>query len=307
MITWIATIALAMTAGTAQKSSFGTPRSESVTQASNGGGNARGGLLVNPRNIATALAQVPGGVTLVLAEGDYGELVINKRSWARPITLDARKATMRLRILSSEGVRVIGGSYGNALGTGVDGYAILVRQSKKVSFENPYMYDSKRGLVFDRSSEMRVTGAMMTRLRIDGINIASSQKVVVTDSQCMGFITGDAHPDCIQMWSRPATGVTSDVTLLRNRSDGPNQGFAGFNHVRDGVDDGGFDRVVIKDNYVRGTYPQGVALADCRDCVVSDNTAVTMPTSKYRVSINVVRCTRCVISNNIQGARPSEL
>ena len=98
--------------------------------------------------------------------------------------------------------------------------------------------------------------------------------------------------------------MTSDVTLLRNRSDGESQGFAGFNHVRNGVDDGGFDRIVIKDSYIRGTYPHGIALYDCRDCTVTDNTAVTMPTSKYKVSIAVVDCTRCVVANNVQGTKP---
>ena len=141
--------------------------------------------------------------------------------------------------------------------------------------------------VIDMSSDVDVTKAAMTGLSVDGIDISSSQRVKVTYSSCTAFKTGTAHPDCVQGWSRPGK-ITSDVLIDRNTMDSQNtQGIFFGNHVRNGVDDGGFDRVTITNNTIRGSYPNGIAVAACRGCVVTDNKAVTMLGSKYKVGINL--------------------
>ncbi|QGP78195.1 right-handed parallel beta-helix repeat-containing protein [Sphingobium sp. CAP-1] len=246
------------------------------------------------------------GAMIRLAPGDYGRLTIKNRQWKQPITIDAKAATLKLAIIQSDGVILRGGTFSGAMGAGGEGYAILLRQARRISFESPTMRASMRGLVIDRSSDVRVTRATITDMRIDGINIASSQRVTVTDSSCSNFDTGEAHPDCIQMWSRPDRGITQDVTLLRNRSVGKMQGFTGFNHVRNGVNDGGFDRITIKDSFVAGEdAPRGIFLGDCRDCVVTGNRAQTLPGARWMETISVENCTRCTVNDNQNGDRPA--
>jgi hypothetical protein len=58
--------------------------------------------------------------------------------------------------------------------------------------------------------------------------------------------------------------------------------------VRNGVDDGGFDRILIEENDVNVSASQGIALGgNARASVVRNNRVRTMPGAKYRASINL--------------------
>lgn len=253
-----------------------------------------------PANIEQVINRAPAGATIELAPGDYGKISIKGKAWAKPITLNLKPgAQATLEVINSKGVRVSGGTFGL-----IDkGYAIHVRNSQNVGFANLLIKNAQRGIVIAESQDVTVSRADMVNLTIDGINIASSQRVSVTDSICREFNTGKAHPDCIQLWSSPKGGVTQDVTLLRNRSDGNMQGFTAFNHVRNGIDDGGFDRITMADNWVRGDYPNGVAVYDCRNCRIENNKAVTPKKAKYNVQVRVIRCSDCTVAGNENGKR----
>lgn len=262
---------------------------------------------VTPATAQQAIETAQPGAVIKLAPGSYGRVMIVRKTWSRPITIDASGASLTLDIVASRGVNIRGGTFTGALGQGGEGYAVLVRQSSNVAFENVAFSSSIRGMVIDRSTDIRVTRATITTMRIDGINIASSQRVTITDSSCSNFNSGEAHPDCIQMWSRPDKGITQDVMLARNRSVGWMQGFTGFNHVRNGVDDGGFDRITIKDSYVASDkWPRGIYLGDCRDCVVTGNTAETLPGARWMETIGVGNCVRCIVKDNRNGRRPNK-
>lgn len=258
---------------------------------------------INPGTIDAAIATARDGEVLTLPPGDYGLVKIQNQKWADPITLDLRKASLRMSILNSSGIKMIGGTFENALGEGTDAYGIYARGSSDISLEGPLFRNSKRGLVVDRSHHITVTRATFTNLTVDGMNIAASQHVTVTDSECSAFVSQQiSHPDCIQLWSRKDQGITSDVTLLRNRASGDMQGFTAFN----GAQDGGFDRITVIGNYAATTYPQGVAIYGCRDCVVKDNVGVTPPGAKWGVVLmHAPNCIRCTVQNNKPGKRTS--
>lgn len=258
-------------------------------------------LAGTPANIDKVIHDAPAGSTIVLAPGEYGKIRIRGKEWAKPVTLEMKDgARATLEVVGSKGIRVKGGTFGS-----IDkGYAIHVRQSQDVGFYGVKVADAPRGMVIAQSQHVTVTKADIVNMKIDGINIGSSQHVTVTDSTCRDFDTGEMHPDCIQLWSSPKRGVTQDVTLLRNRSDGNMQGFTAFNHVRNGVNDGGFDRVTMRDNWVRAYRVNGVAVYDCRDCNISNNTAVTPKDAERHVVVRVFRCTDCTVENNVDGERP---
>ena len=241
-----------------------------------------------PATVQAVIAAAKSGETITLAAGSYPRIVIKGKTWATPITLDASAANItQLTIDSSAGVNVKNGSFSGAKGAAYLGYAAWVYKSRFVTFTAPQISNSNRGIVIDMSSDVDVTKAAMTGLSVDGIDISSSQRVKVTYSSCTAFKTGTAHPDCVQGWSRPGK-ITSDVLIDRNTMDSQNtQGIFFGNHVRNGVDDGGFDRVTITNNTIRGSYPNGIAVAACRGCVVTDNKAITMLGSKYKVMINL--------------------
>jgi len=257
-------------------------------------------VAANPASLPATLARAQPGDTIRLAPGSYGAVTIANRQWAQPITIDAGDARLSLTITRSSGIAIRGGVF--AATEERLGYAARITQSSRIAFDGSQFRDSKRGMVIGRSREIAVRRATITGMTIDGINIASSQQVSITGSRCADFRRVDnAHPDCIQLWSRPATGVTSDVSLIGNTSTGNMQGFTAFNHVRKGVDDGGFDRIVIRDNVVEGLFPQGVAVYDCRNCIVRNNRTRRLSGARWKVNVNVVRCRQCDVGANDVG------
>src|SRR3546814_16542705 len=72
------------------------------------------------------------------------------------------------------------------------------------------------------------------------------------------------------------------------------QVISAFNHLRNGVDDGGFDRLTIIDNDIQVSAPQALAVVDGRDIVVPGNRIRTLRGAKHRASLNPVRSTGVV-------------
>lgn len=256
-------------------------------------------LTATPTSLPNAIANAQPGDTVRLTPGDYGTVTISNRQWPRAITIEAGTAQMALVIRRSSGINIRSGRFKAV--PGALGYAAQVQMSSRISFNGSTFVDSPRALVIDRSTDLVANRLTITGMTIDGVDIASSQRIVITNSVCSGFNTGKAHPDCIQMWSSPTAGVTTDVTLAGNRSIGNMQGFTAFNHVRNGVDDGGFDRITIKDSVVQGLYPQGIALYDCRKCVATGNRTSRLPGARWKVSINVIRSPDARVADNQVG------
>ena len=255
-------------------------------------------LTANPSNISDVIANARSGDTITLSAGDFGTVVIQRR-FNKPVTLIAGDARIKVAFRNSSGIELRGGVVTGALGVGPAGYGISIQRSSNIRIAGARFSQSNRGLVISLSSDIFVSQASFTGMVIDGINVASSQRVVIRDNTCRDFQSGTAHPDCVQLWSRP-NAVTTDVIVEGNRSIGRGmQGFTAFNHVRRGVNDGGFDRISIINNFVVGNYPQGVAVYDCRRCKVVGNRTQTLPEARHRVSINIIRCSECLVSNNV--------
>jgi len=273
----------------------------SAPQPVKGHGSLKKPASINPGTLAAAIATARDGDVLTLPPGDYGLVKIQNQKWTRPITLDLRQASLRMSVLDSSGIKMIGGTFENALGEGTDAYGFYARGSSDLSFEGPLFRNSKRGLVLDRSHHVIVTRATFTNLFVDGMNIAASHHVTVSDSECSAFVSSQiSHPDCIQLWSRAGQGMTTDITLLRNRSIGDMQGFTAFGSAKDG----GYERVTVIGNYAATTYPQGVAIYDCKDCVVKDNVGMTPRGARWGVLVHAPNCVRCTVQNNKPGLRP---
>jgi hypothetical protein len=101
----------------------------------------------------------------------------------------------------------------------------------------------------------------MTRIASDGIDVSLSRNIVIDCNACTEFRPAPgAHPDCFQLWSRPAAPPTADIVITSNSAVGDMQGISLFNHVRDGANDGGFDRVLTRGNIVLNTYGDGISV-----------------------------------------------
>lgn len=176
-----------------------------------------------------------------------------------------------------------------------EGYGLFMIGGSNIEVSSNVLAGYKSGMVLSRVDGFKVVDNTFTEMRSDGIQVAESRNGLVEGNQCGGTrIREGEHPDCIQMWSRPTSPPTADIVIRRNRIGGGTQGIGMFNHTRNGVDDGGFDRILIEDNDIEVGYPNAISLKSGRDSIVRNNRIRTLKDSKFRASINVgPGVTRC--------------
>ncbi len=238
--------------------------------------------------LTARLAAAIGGQEIRLAPGDYGKIRFPARSYTPALRIDAREARFSGLVLKGvTGVSIVGGT---VVGPGGRSYGVEVTDVRDLRIEGMTITGSHRGIVLGRSSEVALVGNTLTGLLSDGIDIAQARRIEVRGNRCSDFsptpTTFDAqgkrlkvgdHPDCIQSWSRPASPPTADLVIEDNVMEGRMQGIFMGNHVRNGVNDGGYDRIIIRNNRVRVTHPNGIVIYDARDSIVTGNTVSTYP------------------------------
>jgi hypothetical protein len=279
-------------------------------------------VFASPAHPATlpATAADVGKVLATAQSGDVVKLVgefpdqvrLGRRTFNPPLTIDATAATVKGLFYFSavEGITFRGGTWATirvdngktitvekarfAGPDQADGYGVFINGGANVRVIESAFSQYKSAVVLGKVDGFEVLKNGFDRMRSDGVNIAQSWRGRVAENIIHGTrITSEEHPDCIQMWSRPDAPPASDVVIEDNECVGNTQGFTGFNHVRNGVNDGGFDRITIRRNRVTGTYPHGIALSEGRNSTVTDNVVATYPTSRYRASINVGDAFKC--------------
>ena len=215
--------------------------------------------------------------------GDQGTLTLTGRTWKPAITIDASAATFTAIVLkNSSGVHIKGGT---VIGPGGRSYGIHIQFSRDIAVEAMTITGAHRGIVIDRSQDLAIHNNQLTGLLSDGVDVAASQRVIVSGNSCSKFsptlaafndagklVDGD-HPDCIQGWSRAPFPPTSDVTVTNNRADGTMQGV----FFRDPGINGGFDRIVIRGNTLRTGLANAIYVEGARDVVVSGNRVSAVP------------------------------
>lgn len=270
-------------------------------------------LAASPTNLKAVMSSAMPGDTIKLAATSFPGLTrVQRRSWTPAVIFDATDATLEsVTVAGTTGVVWRGGTF---VGTSVNGYGVgngmTISQSQNVSIEGARLSGSRNGVVVDRSDGVRVVGNTITHMSSDGIDIALSRNVVVDRNSCADFaFSPGAHADCIQMWSRPVAAPTADVVISNNRVNGDMQGIFLGDHVRDGVPDGGFDRVTIRGNTVLNTFGGATVVANCRGCTVRDNNVNSLPNYRHKAQLyitggSVVACGNVVPMMPKQGSPP---
>ncbi len=169
-----------------------------------------------------------------------------------------------------------------------EGYGVFVLRGADVIIEAGAFSGFKTGVVLSRIEGFRLARNRFALMRSDGIQVAESRKGLIEGNTCGETrIRDQEHPDCIQLWSRPTSPPTADVVIRGNRANGKMQGIFMGNHIRNGVDDGGFDRILIENNELTVGFPHGIALGSSRDSTVRNNKVETLAGARWRASINI--------------------
>lgn len=168
-----------------------------------------------------------------------------------------------------------------------DGFGLFINGGQGVNVKGCQFESYKTGLVLNRVEVFDVSRNAYSRMRSDGMTVGESRQGLIVGNRFHGTrITGDEHPDFIQIYSRPNSAPTSDIVIRGNKGIGMSQGICGFNHTRGGVNDGGFDRILIENNDLCCGFPHAIALVEARSSRVANNRVETYPGAKYRASIN---------------------
>jgi hypothetical protein len=235
------------------------------------------------------VAKAKSGNKIILPPLVNGEtLNITNRKFSPAIKIDVSQISLEgIVIRNSSGIILNGGKIN---GPGGRSYGINVVGSNNVRIQRMSISGAHRGIVISKSQDVAVEGNLLTGLIAEGVNIAQSHRVLISGNTCSDFnptmgswsadgkrIEDGDHPDCIQAWSRPDSAPTSDVRVVNNEMQGFMQGIFFGNHVRDGVDDGGFDRIEISNNRVHISLPNGISLYSARNSKVVNNKISTVP------------------------------
>ena len=236
-----------------------------------------------PDNVNAVIAGARAGDVIRLTPGNYGQIVVKGKEWKPALVIEAGDAVIdRVTLEAVTGLHWRGGRFdGHDSGT----TGLSMGNSRDVAVEGgDFRNYTRNGVIVIKSRDVVVRRNNFTGMGSDGMQVAQAQRVLIEANHCEAFRrTEKAHPDCIQMWSRPNLPPTSDVVIRDNTMSGIMQGISMFNHVRDGVDDGGFDRVSVIGNDVKiSLYYHGIAAYNCRECLIRDNRVETIPTTGSR-------------------------
>lgn len=255
-------------------------------------------MTATPDSLVAQIKAARSGDVIALSQGDYGRVTITDRTFEDPLIIKAGTSQFQLVLNNVSGFQLRGGIARDNIGVAINGYSVSITDSDHIIINGLSVFNSTRGIVIGRTTDFIVTHVLFDGMLVDGINIAGSKRGVIQDIICQNANTGKEHPDCVQGWSRPGH-VTQDVTVLGIRvMTAGTQGIFFGNHIRNGVDDGGFDRIRIIGNSITGDRAQGIGLYDCRNCEISRNVVTTMPGARFRVSINTRGSTGLVMANN---------
>lgn len=168
-----------------------------------------------------------------------------------------------------------------------DGTGVLIAQSEGIEVADSKFAGLKNGVVLSRVAKFRILRNTLEGQRSDGINVGEGRDGLIEGNECRGTkIRDNEHPDCIQLFSRPTSAPTADIVIRKNRVTGDTQGIFLGNKTREGVNDGGFDRLLIEDNDLNVSFPNAVALIDARSSTIRNNRIETFPGAKWIARLN---------------------
>lgn len=261
------------------------------------------GMAAGSNDMERRILAAKDGETITIPPGNYPRITLRDVVHDRPITVRMNGVVVAgMDLTKISGFRFVGGTVDPA---DFAFNSINLTSVHDVSLTGMTISGGKRGVVVSRGDTIAITDSKLTGLRSDGIDLGRTRKIVVRGNACSNFSpikdtfvngqkasNGD-HPDCVQAWSRPTDPPVADVVVENNVAEGDMQGIFFGNHVRNGVDDGGFDRIVIRNNHIRISRPPGISLGGGRNSVVTGNVVQSIPGSTLirngaRVNTNLI-------------------
>ena len=244
-----------------------------------------------PQELALALKETTGGV-IVIAPGDYGDLVLAKRRFSRPVILRAEvprkvvfgkilvsdsenlwfedlRTTAQFRADRSKGLRLTGCASGNVL---------YFRDVADLSIDNCIVLGGQYNVLFNTVAHFEITNS-----RIGG---ASEDVMRITGDSHDGLVEGNffddvvayppTHPDLLQLFAQKGK-TPHRITIRRNfmrdlhETGSPTRMAQGVFVSDPGP--GGYQDILIEDNTIYTRSPNTIYInGGQKNVIVRNNT-----------------------------------
>lgn len=170
------------------------------------------------------------------------------------------------------------------------GLGVTVRGGDGFVFENNEMFDFWKGIKIFESSDVVLSGNDIHSMRMDGINFAEVNGLLIEDNHIHDFQRTTLHwdhADMIQGWTAGTDAPSSDIVIRGNlldigEGDYTHSIFMGNNLVETGQagEEMYFRNVTIEDNLIVNGHSHGIALGASIGVVIDGNTVVHSDGSK---------------------------
>lgn len=231
-------------------------------------------ITVNAATLPAALDKLQPGDTLVL-KGEFPRIVLPKRNFSPPITIDARDARVAgVTMADVGGVTWRGGSITAKFGPDVvamPSYGFGLMRASKIRIEGSKITDANRGIAIIKSNDVVMSGIEIVDVSVDGIDVASSHDVTLERSKIGPFKapfetsngTGLVHADGFQAWN----GCTG-LRIVDNVFEGKMHGISDFGNPKLSTWNVG---TVIERNHMKIANTHGISVMMTNGAIIRNN------------------------------------
>lgn len=156
----------------------------------------------------------------------------------------------------------------------------MIRHTQDITVSGNHISGYEQGLTFRESTDIQVNGNEITAIQGDGIRLIGVENTTISDNYLHDFSATPnefTHSDFIQMWSRDAELISSNVTIIRNVLDTGNgvavQGIWLGNPVYSRGDTAHiYNTIIVADNLIYTGAANGIGVTGARDVRIEGNT-----------------------------------
>lgn len=291
----------------------------------------------NSVQLQAVLDKVVGGDKIYLSGGDYGDVTIKNQRYSSSITIASASPNNiahfdLLNISDSSNIVIQGVDVGRELNYGEsyafrfsrinsstnikildsvihggrdgissnDGIGMLVRNVSDFTLSGTRFDNLHKAVSFENSTSVVVRNNRFEDLRVDAINVASTDRITIDKNLFTDFrpLKGD-HGDAIQFHNTNQLRGSTNISITNNVVlQGDGKGVQGiFLNNSNGYD---YRNVTIKNNLVYGNdFYHGIFVTDGLNVDIVGNTTTSMRGDKEMMWIRVNNSDDVVLSNNI--------
>lgn len=265
-------------------------------------------MKATPETLPAVLQRAGDGDEIVLSAATFPPLRLRLRTFAIPLVIDARQATITGWYFAGvEGVTIRGGTWQGDNPLRIDlgrriklidapsfsntpadpeasakGYGVRIVKGGDIEINGASFKAFRAGITADGVDGLTVKDSTFARMSADGMNLRSVHHVMISGNLFHDTIVGPgAHADAIQ-FDKPLDATdqslwSSDIVVEDNEIEGPQQGVFG-----------GFIRgAQIRRNRIKISFANAIGFLEAHDLVLEDNKISTYPGGRDQARINL--------------------